>query len=120
MKKNLLFGFIGAIAVLVLINLTAFKTAKSDDEKPWKYILVEIYEIPSYNDSGVHIHWGNGKTDIIPFKPFTAENHDDNGNITLKALNDLADKGYHVTHVAAGLAQSGMITKIFMTTKNAK
>lgn len=118
MKKNLFYVLFSAAALLVTLNLTAFKAVeKADKPEPWKYILVEIYEIPTYNDKGVHIHWGNGKTEIRPFMEMKAENHDDNGEIILQAMNDLGAKGYHIAHVTSGLAESGMITKIFMTTK---
>jgi hypothetical protein len=115
MKKYLLFAFSGALALLVTLNLTAFKAAEKEEAQD--YVLVEIYEIPSYKDKGVHIHYGNGKTEVLPFKEFKKENHDDNGEIILKAINDLGKKGYKIDHVASGLAQSGMITKLFMVRK---
>lgn len=116
MKKYLLFTLFSAFGLLLTLNLTAFKAAEKAEE-PWEYILVEVYEVPGYNDKGIHIHYGDAKTEIIPFKEFTAENHDDNGDLILKAVNDLGQKGYHIAHISSGLAQSGMITKIFMTKK---
>lgn len=111
MKKYLLSIAVTVLAVVLFLNLSAFK---SETKSP-KYILVEIYEIPKYSDSGVHIHYGGGKTEYIPFKPFSSEHHDDNGEIILNAINKLVAEGYVVSHTAAGLAQSGMITKVFMS-----
>ncbi|MBX9853587.1 MAG: hypothetical protein K2X86_17730, partial [Cytophagaceae bacterium] len=75
MKKYLLSIGLSFAAVLAVLNLTAF----TSNTKETNYILIEIYEIPKYPDSGVHIHMGNGKTEYVPFKPFTSEHHDDNG-----------------------------------------
>jgi hypothetical protein len=110
MKKYLLSIGLSIAAVILILNLTAFKNSTKDTN----YILIEIYEIPKYPDSGIHIHYGNGTTEYVPFKPFTSEHHDDNGEIILKAINKLTAEGYVITHTAAGLAQSGMITKVFL------
>ncbi len=85
-------------------------TTKQVDE----HILVEIYEVPGYEDKGVHIHYGGNKREVIPFKEFKKENHDDNGDIIINAINRLERDGYDLTHIGSGLAQNGMITKIFM------
>lgn len=111
MKKYLLSIGLSVLAVVLLLNLSAFK---SDTKASNKYILIEVYEIPKYDDSGVHIHYGNGKTEYVPFKPFTSEHHDDNGEIILSSINKLVSEGYEITHTCSGLAPAGMITKIFM------
>jgi hypothetical protein len=110
MKKYLLSIGISLVAVILFLNLSSFKS----QTKGTRYILVEIYEIPKYDDSGVHIHYGNGKTEYVPFMPFKSEHHDDNGEIILNAINKLVAEGYTISHTAAGLAPAGMITKVFM------
>ena len=42
------------------------------------------------------------------------EHHDEAGDITLQAINKLQADGYVIESTAAGLANAGMITKIFM------
>lgn len=117
MKKIIFTASLAIICIVLVLNFSAFKNSeKKTTASP--YILVEIYEIPSYNDAGVHIHYGNAKTDIIRFKGFEKEHHDDNGDIILNAINKLQAEGYEITNTAAGLAQSGMITKVFMKKKD--
>ena len=111
MRKYLLSITLSVAAVALFLNLSSFK---SETKKNASYILIEVYEIPKYDDSGVHIHYGNGKTEYVPFKPFTSEHHDDNGDIILSSINKLVADGYEITHTAAGLAPAGMITKIFL------
>jgi hypothetical protein len=115
MKKYLLTTVLGICATATIFF--AFKNSDKDNAKE-SYILVEIYEIPSYVDKGVHIHYGAGKTEVIPFKEFKMENHDENGEIILNAINGLIDKGYELTSTSSGLVQAGMITKIFMKKKH--
>jgi hypothetical protein len=110
MRKYFLTIALSVIAVALFLNLASFKSVDNQNT----YLLIEIYEVPKYPDSGVHIHYGNGKTEYIPFKPFTSEYHDDNGEIILNAINKLVKEGYEITHTAAGLDRAGMITKIFM------
>lgn len=98
---------------LAICGLMSFKTPAA--QQP--YILVEIYEIPSYKDRGVHIHYGNNKREFIPFPGMDVEHHDDAGDIVLQAINKLQADGYVIESTAAGLAQSGMITKVFMRKK---
>ena len=103
--------------VSLSFNFFAFKNApkeKDPTNDPNEHIMVEIYEVPTYPDNGVHIHYGNGKTELIRFKGFKKENHDDNGDIIIKAINKLEIEGYELTHTAAGLSSAGMITKVFM------
>lgn len=117
MKKIIFTASLAIVCLVLVLNFSAFKNSeKKTNASP--YILVEIYEIPSYNDAGVHIHYGNAKTDVIRFKGFEKEHHDDNGDIILSAINKLQGEGYEITHTAAGLAQSGMITKVFMKKKD--
>src|SRR5436190_23830003 len=110
MKKYLLSIALFVAAIVLVLNLTAFKNNANGST----YIMVEIYEIPKYSDSGVHIHYGNGKTEYVPFKEFKSEHHDDNGEIILNVINKLTAEGYEISHTCAGLASSGMITKVFM------
>ena len=97
------------VTVLSLMAFTANTTAANSS-----YIMVEIYEIPSYPDRGVHIHYGNNRREFIPFPGMEVEHHDEAGDITLQAINKLVADGYQIESTAAGLAQSGMITKVFM------
>jgi hypothetical protein len=113
MKKYLLTTVLGVCATA--ITFFAFKNSEKEKEQ---YILVEIYEIPSYVDKGIHIHYGAGKTEVIPFKEFKMENHDENGELILNAVNGLIDKGYEMHSTTSGLVQAGMITKIFMKKKH--
>lgn len=118
MKKYILYTFFALGGISLLMNLSAFISPdKTEQVAAPAYILVEVYEIPSYNDKGVHIHWGNNKTEIVPFKDFKADNHDENGDILLNTINRLTKEGYEIEHTASGLAQSGMITKLFMRKK---
>lgn len=108
--------FFGVVAVsALLLNIFAFKGAGKTSDYGNGYILIEVYEIPSYPDAGVHIHYGNLRTEIIPFKSFKDKaNHDDNADIILKSINKFVDEGYKIESSCAGLSQGGMITKIFM------
>ena len=117
MKKIIFTASLVLICLVLLLNFSALKNSeKNTNANP--YIFVEIYEIPSYVDAGVHIHYGSAKTEVIRFKGFEKQHHDDNGDIILTAVNKLQGEGYEITHTAAGLAQSGMITKIFMKKKD--
>jgi hypothetical protein len=98
-------------ATTSIFLLTSFNSSIAPGSS---YILVEIYEIPSYPDRGVHIHYGNNKREVIPFPGMKVEDHDEAGDITLTAINKLVADGYEIESSSAGLAQSGMITKIFM------
>lgn len=112
MKKTLLLTF-GLVGLTLMIGLMAFKNPAPSQP----YILIEIYEIPSYPDRGVHIHYGNNKREFIPFPGMEVEHHDEAGDITLQAINKLQAEGYVIESTAAGLANAGMITKIFMRKK---
>ncbi len=114
MKKFIPISLVIAMAALILMSLTS-KTDNALANEP--YILIEIYEVPSYPDKGVHIHYGNNKREFIPFPPMVLDNHDEAGDITLAAINKLVAQGYHIETTSSGLAQSGMITKIFMRKK---
>ncbi len=117
MKKYAIYSLLAVIAV-ISVSLMAFTPSEKESAKGANdYILVEIYEIPSYKDKGVHIHYGGNKREFIPFKEFTAENHDDNGDIILNSINKLVADGYVIESSSAGLADAGMITKVFMRKK---
>jgi hypothetical protein len=109
MKKSVL--ILVGLGLVLTIGLMAFET-RSVASQP--YILIEIYEIPSYPDRGVHIHYGNNKREFIPFPGMDVEHHDEAGDITLQAINKLQADGYVIESTAAGLTQAGMITKVFM------
>lgn len=110
MKKTFLITGITSICLLALVYLTAFKPADAPTVKT--YILVEIYEVPSY--AGIYIHKGAGKTEFVSFKEFKPSNHGENGEITLGVLNKLVSEGYEIEHTTSGLSESGMITKVFL------
>lgn len=110
MKKiSILAG--ACLIVVVAISLMAFNS-KTASNQP--YILIEIYEVPNYPDRGVHIHYGGNKREIVPFKGMSVEDHDEAGDIVLATINRFVAEGYSIESTSAGLAQSGMITKIFM------
>ena len=110
MKKSTLLA-VSLIGLVLIVGLMAFKAPAAASQP---YILVEVYEIPSYPDRGVHIHYGNNKREFIPFPGMDVEHHDEAGDITLQAINKLQADGYVIESTAAGLANAGMITKIFM------
>jgi hypothetical protein len=117
MKKIIFTASLVLICLVLVLNFSAFKNSdKKINANP--YILVEIYEIPDYVDAGVHIHYGNAKTEVVKFKGFQKEHHDDNGDIILSAINKLQGEGYEITHTAAGVSSAGMITKVFMKKKD--
>lgn len=102
-----------SLAVVIAISLMAFNSAKNTASNQ-PYILIEIYEVPNYPDRGVHIHYGGNKREIVPFKGMGVEDHDEAGDIVLATINKFVEQGYAIESTSAGLAQSGMITKIFM------
>ena len=115
MKRITVFTLV-CLAFVVGFSLMAFNSNKESAlDNP--YILLEIYEVPSYPDRGVHIHYGNNKREIVPFKGMGIEDHDDAGDIVLTTINKFVAEGYYIESTASGLAQSGMITKIFMRKK---
>lgn len=113
MKKQFVFTFLGgALLALGLVYLTAFKGAGQGIKN---YALLEIYETPAYSGKGIYIHFGdNNKVEYIPFKEFKADNHDENGEIIVNTVNRMVAQGYHIEHMSSGVAENGMITKIFM------
>lgn len=114
MKKYSIYLLIAAIA-LGSAFIMAFKpSGKASLTSQGNYILVEIYEFPTHKEKGIHIHYGNGKREFVPFKEFTTDNHDDNGDITINAINKLVADGYEIESTAAGLTDAGMLTKLFM------
>lgn len=112
MKKSLnttlLVITIFSLVLSVTVLSTGFRTTIDE------HILVEIYEVPQYTDKGIHIHYGDNNTEIIPFHEFKAENHSENGELIISTINKLERDGYDLTHISSGLAMNGMITKIFM------
>jgi hypothetical protein len=112
MRKYLLTSVLGICATALIFF--AFKNSVKEIKAPGQYVYVEIYEIPTYIDKGVHIHYGGGKTEVIPFKEFKIENHDENGEITVNAIHKLTALGYEIVSSTSGMTQAGMITKIFM------
>jgi len=114
MKKLIVFS-VTVFSVAALVSLMAFNSDVKDPAQG--YILIEIYEVPSYPDRGVHIHYGGNKREFIPFTGMEVEHHDEAGDITLAAINKLFAEGYEIESTSAGLDQAGMITKIFMRKK---
>jgi len=114
--KKFAFYSITAVVALSSVLFMAFKPAEKTTTvgslEP--YILVEIYEIPNYKDKGIHIHYGGAKTEVIPFKEFKSDNHDDNADIILGSINKLVAMGFEIESTSAGMTESGIITKVFM------
>ena len=106
MKKYAIYSVLAIISVISVFMMAFKPSDKVSTDNASNYILVEIYEIPSYPDKGVHIHYGGNKREVIPFKEFKAENHDENGDITLNAINKLVSEGYVIDHTAAGLTDA--------------
>jgi len=105
------------VAATTILYLSSFKGSEVKDTPTGQYVLVEIYEIPSFPSKGVHIHWGSKRTEYIPFKDFKIENIDENGDIILEAINKISAQGYELDKTCSGLADSGMITKLFFRKK---
>lgn len=115
MKKLLTYIGAGVILISVSLNLVAFKSP--EDAKLEETILVEIYEVPSYPNNGIHIYYPDGSHEDILFNDMKKENKAENGTTITTTINILQSKGYVINSVGSGLANSGMITKIFMTKK---
>ena len=112
-KTTYLLGAVIVLSASLLITiLSGFRTTVDE------HILVEIYEVPQYPDKGIHIHYGNNNTEVVPFHEFKAENHSENGEIIISTINRLEREGYDLTHISSGLAMNGMITKIFMVKRD--
>jgi len=114
MKKYVIYSSLAIITALSVVFMAFKPNDTASVQAGEKYILVEIYEVPSYKDKGVHIHYGNSKREFIPFKEFIAENHDDNGDIILDAINKLVTEGYEIESTSGGMTGAGIITKVFM------
>lgn len=111
--KNILI----VLAIVSLPLIFAFKSALVDSDAPEEHIMLEIYEVPAYNAKGIHIYYGNNQSEFIPFRKLKEENQEKNGDLIVSTINKLSKEGYNITHVASGLSNNGMITKIFMTRK---
>jgi hypothetical protein len=119
MKKFFTFSLLTVALLAVFFNLSSFKSTTDSAHEIGTYILIDVYEVPGYQDPGLHIHYGDNTSEYVPFKKMDAHNHDDNGQIIVNKVNELVGKGYTVEHVAAGLGdKTGMITKIFMKKSN--
>lgn len=117
LNKNAKWTLVVIITLSVMLNLLAFTdsiTKKSDDISVDEHILVEIYEVPEYENKGIHIHYGNENNEFVPFHDFDKTNQPKNGELIISTINRLERDGYDLTHVSSGLATNGMITKIFM------
>lgn len=111
MKKLIVFLVFSLVGIT--LSFAQNNKTKAQDIKP-HYILLDIYEVPSYEKKGIHIHYGNENTEIIPFKDFKKENHDDNGELLTSTLNKLYTDGYRVVSMSSGAWKNGKITKIIM------
>jgi bifunctional ADP-heptose synthase (sugar kinase/adenylyltransferase) len=116
MKKFIVITF-ASLSFAIVLSLMAFSSNENNAAANQQYILLEIYEVPSYPDRGIHIHYGGNKREFIPFKSMEVEDHDDAGDAVLSAINKLVADGYQIESTAAGLSQAGMITKVFMRKK---
>ncbi len=114
--KKIMFIALPLVALGTILSLMAFRS-ESNMAAANNYILIEIYEVPAYPDKGIHIHYGNSKREIVPFKSMNVEDHDEAGDLILSTINRFVAEGYQIESSAGGLAQSGMITKVFMRKK---
>ncbi len=112
-NKILLFG----IAVIIALSTLSFAVYSFDESTPEQHIMLEIYEVPAYKATGIHIYYGNNQSEFIPFRELKEENQGKNGDLIVSTINKLSKEGYEITHVGSGLSNNGMITKIFMTRK---
>lgn len=115
MKKILTYIGAGLILVSVTLNLVAFKSPGEGQLE--ETILLEIYEVPSYPNNGIHIYYPDGSHEDVLFNDMKKENKAENGTTIVSTLNILQKKGYVINNMSSGLANAGMITKIFMTKK---
>lgn len=116
MKKFIVITLAG-LAFAIVLSLMAFNSNEKNTAANQPYILLEIYEVPSYPDRGIHIHYGGNKREFIPFKSMEVADHDDAGDAILAAINKLVADGYQIESSSAGLDQAGMITKVFLRKK---
>ena len=115
MKKLLTYIGAGVILVSVTLNLVAFKSPTAGQLE--ETILIEIYEIPSFPNNGIHIYYPDGSHEDILFNDMKKENKAENGTTVVSTINILQQKGYVINNMSSGLANAGMISKIFMTKK---
>jgi len=115
MKKILTYIGAGVILVSVALNLVSFKSPTAGQLE--ETILIEIYEIPSYPNNGIHIYYPDGSHEDVLFNDMKKENKAENGTTIVSTINILQQKGYVINNMGSGLANAGMITKIFMTKK---
>ena len=115
MKRILTYVGAAVVVASIAFNLVAFK-APSDAQLE-ETILVEIYEIPSYPNNGIHIYYPDGSHEEVLFNDMKKENKAENGTTIVSTVNVLQKRGYVINNTSAGLAGAGMITKIFMTKK---
>ena len=114
------YSIIALSATSLFVGVSAFTGAKNEKQaEKGQYVVIDVYELPAYEDKGLHIHYGGSKTEFIPYVNDMKDHHmDDNGELLVKTLNRLDSEGYEVISTAAGLGdKSGMITKIFLRLK---
>lgn len=114
------YSIVALSAASLFVGVSAFTGAKNDkNDDRGQYVVIDVYELPAYEDKGLHIHYGNGKTEFLPYSNDMKDHHlDDNGDLLVKTLNKLDSEGYEVITSAAGLGdKSGMITKVFLRKK---
>ncbi len=112
MKKLIIF-LVFSLLGITLSFAQGDKKSKAKKIKP-HYILIDIYEVPRYEKKGIFIHYGENNTVNIPFNEFKKENHEKNGELLTKTLNDLYEDGYRVTSMSSGAWKRGKITKVIM------
>lgn len=119
MNKYIGYSVAVVAAASLIIGATAFTGSKTETMHASKYISIDVYELPAYEDKGIHVHYSD-KTEFIPF-PNTMQDHhlDDNGQLVVQTLNKLSEEGYEVVSSAGGLGdKSGFITKIILKKKD--
>lgn len=113
MKKTITYLGVAVMLVSLAFNLASFTAPVAGNAE--ETILVEIYEVPSFPNNGIHIYYPDGSHEDILFNDMKKENKAENGTTIVSTINVLQQKGYAIKNVGSGLASSGMITKIFMT-----
>jgi len=119
MNKYMKYSIAALSVASLFIGVSAFTGAKNEKEADGQYVVIDVYELPAYEDKGLHIHYGGGKTEFLPYANDMKDHHiDDNGDLLVKTLNKLDTEGYEVISTAGGLGdKSGFITKVFLRKK---
>ena len=90
MKKALAYIGAGIILVSLAFNLVAFKSPT--DAQLEETILIEVYEVPSYPNNGIHIYYPDGSHEEVLFNDMKSENKAENGTTIVSTINILQKK----------------------------